>query len=101
MSILAALGASPSSFTTPTIMAVVAGSIGAAGAAGALDAAGCCSALSFLPHPARRTSPNKAAELQTAIEVFVFMFSPYLSCLEILKFEPVEKLFRHTMTSIA
>src|SRR5258708_39631482 len=75
MSILAALGASPSSFTTPTMMAVVAGSIGVATAAGAagLAGAGCSSALSFLPHPARRTIPNKAAGPQSAIEVFVFM----------------------------
>jgi len=76
------LGAAPSNFTVPLTLAAVAGSIGVAGAAadaGALEAAGCSSALSFLPHPARRTSPNKAAEAQTAMEVFVFMFSPYLS----------------------
>src|SRR6266481_1755329 len=81
MSILAALGASPSSFTVPLILAAVAGSIGvAAGAAGA-EAAGVAagSELSFLPHPARRTRPKEAAKPQTAINVFVFMFSPYLS----------------------
>src|SRR5256884_5752661 len=70
MSILAALGASPSSFTTPTMEAAVAGSMAMAGAAadaGVLEAAGCSSAPSFLPHPARRTSPNKPAEPQTAM----------------------------------
>src|SRR5258708_19622010 len=81
MSILATLGASPSSFTTPTMMAVVAGSIGVATAAGAaaMLGAGCSSAFSFLPQPARRTSPNNAAKLQTAVDVFVFIFSLHLS----------------------
>src|SRR5712692_4975429 len=80
MSILAALGASPSSLTVPLTLAAVAGSIGVAGAAGA-EAVGVAagSVLSFLPHPARRTRPKKAAKLQTAIEVFFFIFSPYLS----------------------
>src|SRR6267154_5411035 len=74
MSILAALGASPSNFTVPLMLAAVAGSIGVAGAAAgaaALGAAAGCS--SFLPHPARRTRPNEATKPQTAMEVFFFM----------------------------
>src|SRR6266851_3033256 len=75
MLILAALGASPSSFTVPLTLAAVAGSIGVAAGAAALGvAAGCSSVLSFLPHPARRTSPSKVGKLQTAMDVFVFMF---------------------------
>src|SRR5260370_35295142 len=81
MSIMAALGAAPSNFTTPMIVAAVAGSIGVAGAAGAaaMLGAGCSSELSFLPQPARRTSPNKTANLQTAVVVFVFIFLLHLS----------------------
>jgi len=81
MSILAALGASPSSFTVPLMLAAVAGSIGVAGAAAGTAALGVAagSVLSFLPHPARRTRPNEAAKPQTVIEVFFFMFLPYLS----------------------
>src|SRR5437667_11321032 len=77
MSILAALGASPSNFTVPVMLAAVAGSIGVAGVAALGVAAG--SLVSFLPHPARRTRPNEAAKPQTAIEVFFLMFLPYLS----------------------
>src|SRR6266481_3397956 len=81
MSILAALGASPSNFTVPLILAAVAGSMGVAGAAAGAEAAGVAagSVPSFLPHPATRTRPNEAAKPQTAIEVFVFIFSTYLS----------------------
>src|SRR5882757_10314860 len=81
MSILAALGASPSSFTVPLMLAAVAGSIGVAGAAAGAEAVGVAagSVLSLLPHPARRTKPKEAAKPQTAIGVFVFMFSSYLS----------------------
>jgi hypothetical protein len=58
----------------------VAGSIGVAGAAAGAEAgADAVSVLSFLPHPARRTNPTKAARLQTAMDVFVFMISKYLS----------------------
>src|ERR1700687_1066877 len=93
MSILAALGASPSSFTTPTIVATVAGSTGVAAAAGAAapGATGCSSAVSFLPHPASRTSPNNAGIPQTAIHVFVFILSLYLSC--VLKANKKQNLF--------
>src|SRR5260370_38698526 len=57
MSILAGFGAAPSNFTVPLMLAAVAGSMGvAAGAAAGLGAAGCSSAVSFLPHPARRTT---------------------------------------------
>src|SRR5712691_11918028 len=57
MSILAALGASPSNFTAPPTLAAVAGSIGVAGAAAGAAALGVAagSLLSFLPQPARRT----------------------------------------------
>src|SRR5438093_13719042 len=103
MSILAALGASPSSFTVPLMLAAVAGSIGVAAAAGAAvgAAAGCSS---FLPHPARRTNPSKAARLQTAMDVFVFMISSYLS--EILKHKTMKNysganLFRRAAATVA
>src|SRR5260370_11867249 len=78
MSILAAFGASPSSFTTPTMMAVVAGSIRVATAAHAagLGGAGCSSALSFLPHPPRRTSSKQTAKPHTHLPLFVFYFYP-------------------------
>src|SRR5882762_8468191 len=75
MSILAALGASPSNFTVPEMLAAVAGSIGVAGAAAGAEAAGVavgCS--SFLPHPARRRRPKEADKPQSAIEFFFFMF---------------------------
>src|SRR5258708_31929494 len=81
MSILAALGASPSNFTVPLMLAAVAGSIGVAGAAAGAAALGVAagSLLSFLPQPARRTRPNEAAKPQTAIKVLFFMFLQYLS----------------------
>src|SRR5712691_6597798 len=74
MSILAALGASPTKFTVPLMLAAVAGSIGVAGAAALGVAAG--SVLSFLPHPARRARLKEAAKTQTAIEVFFSIFLP-------------------------
>jgi hypothetical protein len=54
MSIFAAFGAAPSNFTVPLTDAAVAASIGVAAGAGvaAAGAAGCSSAVSFLPHPA-------------------------------------------------
>src|ERR1700732_3799727 len=77
MSIFAGLGAAPSNFTVPTTIATVAGSIGvAAGAAAGLGAAGCSSAVSFLPHPPHRRRPNKVA---TATNVLVFMLLLHLS----------------------
>src|SRR5712692_4103129 len=81
MSILAALGASPSSFTVPLMLATVAGSIGVAGAAAVAAALGVAagSVPSFLPHPARRTRPNEATKPQTDIEVFLVIFFLYLS----------------------
>src|SRR5467141_2562470 len=81
MSILAALGASPSNFTVPLMLAAVAGSIGVAGAAAGAAALGVAagSLLSFLPQPARRTRPNEAAKPQTAIKVLFFIFLQYLS----------------------
>src|ERR1700694_666663 len=77
ISILAGLGATPSNFTVPLTVAAVAGSIGvAAGAAAGLGAAGCSSAVSFLPHPTHRRRPNKVA---TATNVLVFMLLLHLS----------------------
>src|ERR1700730_7548674 len=74
MSIFAGLGAAPSTFTVPTTIATVAGSIGvAAGAAAGLGAVGCSSAVSFLPHPASKTTPSKADRLQIANDFFVFI----------------------------
>src|SRR6266851_6175215 len=83
MSILAGLGAAPSNFTVPLTLAAVAGSIGvAAGAAAGAGAAGCSSAVSFLPHPACRATPRKIDRLPIA-SFFVFILF-YLS-LEISK----------------
>src|SRR6266851_1327960 len=74
MSILAALGAAPSNFTVPLTLAAVAGSIGvAAGAAAGAEAAGCSSVVSFLPHPASRTSASEADRLQIASDFFLFI----------------------------
>src|SRR5713101_10190608 len=79
MSILAGFGAVPSNLTVPLMAAAVAVSIVAAGAAAGLGAAGCSSVVSFLPHPVSRASASKAERPQTAIRVFFFMLSPYLS----------------------
>src|SRR5260370_24331769 len=74
MSILAGFGAAPSNFTVPLMLAAVAGSMGvAAGAAAELGAAGCSSAVSFLPHPASRTTAVQTDRLQTASDLFVFI----------------------------
>src|SRR6266404_641363 len=74
MSILAGLGAAPSNFTVPLTLAAVAGSIGvAAVAAAGLGAAGCSSAVSFLPHPTSRATASKTAGLQIASNFFVFI----------------------------
>src|SRR4029077_14706910 len=74
MSILAALGASPSSLTVPLTLATVAGSMGVAGAAAGAEAAGVSTgASSFFPHPVSRTNAKSAGIVQTDIRVFVFM----------------------------
>src|SRR5260370_4899321 len=76
MSILAGFGAAPSNFMVPLMLAAVAGSMGvAAGAAAGLGAAGCSSAVSFLPHPASRTTAIETDRLQTASDFFVFICS--------------------------
>src|SRR5580698_2908972 len=84
MSILAALGAAPSSFTVPLTLATVAGSIGvavgAAGAAASGAAAG--GASSFLLQPAR-TKPRQSRPI-TAIHLFVFMMSTFRGVLNII-----------------
>src|SRR5260221_4523986 len=75
MSILAAFGAAPSNFTVPLTLAAVAGSTGAAvGPAGALGAAGCSSAVSFLPHPASRTTPSNSDRVPVARDGLGFIF---------------------------
>src|ERR1700719_63843 len=79
MSILAAFGAAPSNFTVPLTLAAVAGSIGVAAGAAGLGAAGCSSAVSFLPHPASRITPSKTDKLQIAGDFLVFIFFPCLS----------------------
>src|SRR6266478_3143562 len=71
MSILAGLGAAPSNFTVPLTLAAVAGSIGVAA-----GAAGCSSAVSFLPHPANRTTPSKTDRLPIASDLLVFILFP-------------------------
>jgi hypothetical protein len=50
----------------------------AAGAVAA-GAAGCSSLVSFLPHPARRTSPKTQDKPKCVNRVVVFMLSLYLS----------------------
>jgi hypothetical protein len=83
MSILEGLGAVPSNFTVPLMVATVEGSIGVAGCAGAADSAGAlldCSVFSFLLQPARINSEH-SANAMTAIlvqPVFLFMMSPFL-----------------------
>src|SRR5216683_6602025 len=72
ISILAAFGAAPSNFTVPLTLAAVAGSIGVAAGAAA-GAAGCSSAVSFLPHPARRTTPSQTDRLPIASDFLVFI----------------------------
>jgi hypothetical protein len=81
MSIVAAFGGVPANFTVPLTLAAVAGSIGVAVAAGVVEAgaAGCSSAVSFLLHPARRTSPKMQAKPQYVNRVVVVMISLYLS----------------------
>src|SRR5258708_39591193 len=77
MSILAGLGAPPSNFTVPLTLAAVAGSIGvAAGAAAGPGAAGCSSAVSFLPHPANNTVPSKTDRLPICSDLVVFILFP-------------------------
>jgi hypothetical protein len=77
MSILAGFGAAPSNFTVPLTLAAVAGSMGAdAGAAAGLGAAGCSSAVSFLPHPASKTNPSKIEKLPMASDFVLFIFVP-------------------------
>src|ERR1700756_4710308 len=72
MSILAGFGATPSNFTVPLTLAAVAGWMGvAAGAAAGLGAAGCSSAVSFLPHPASRTTASETDRLQIASDFLI------------------------------
>src|SRR5947209_7235213 len=76
MSIFAGFGAVPENLTVPLTLAAVAGSIGAAVGPAGGGADGCCSALSFLPHPARRTIPSKTDRLQIAKVCFFFILFP-------------------------
>src|SRR5215469_14809119 len=76
MSILAAFGAAPSSFTVPLTLATVAGSIGVAAGEVAGVAAGCSVVASlFPPHPAS-ASPNTSGALQIAVHRLVFISFP-------------------------
>src|SRR5258707_12345724 len=75
MSILAALGASPSNFTVPEMLAAVAGSIGVAGAAAGAESAGVAvGCFSFLPHPHRGRMPKESDHLQSTSEFFFSNF---------------------------
>src|SRR6266849_8963167 len=87
MSIFAAFGGAPSNFTVPLTLAAVAGSIGvAAGAAAGVGAAGCSSAVSFLPHPATRATPRKIDRLPIAsFFIFIFIFILFYLSLVVLK----------------
>src|ERR1035438_9843651 len=83
MSIFAGLGAVPSNFTVPLIVATVAGSIGVAGCAGAADSAGAlldCSVFSFLLQAASASSAHSARSVTVSLvqPVFLFMISPFL-----------------------
>src|SRR5882762_10112614 len=80
MSIFAGFGAVPENLTVPLTLAAVAGSIGAAVGAAGGGADGCCSALSFLPHPVSSATASKADRLPIAIDFFVFIF---ISCLSV------------------
>src|SRR5579872_26968 len=81
ISIFAGLGAVPSNFTVPLMVATVAGSIGVAAGAGW---AGCsaalfdCSVFSFLLHAARANSAHSASMLRMFFANFRFMMSPFL-----------------------
>src|SRR5579864_2507406 len=83
MSIFEALGAVPSNFTVPLMVAAVAGSMGVA--AGAADSAGAlfdCSVFSFLLHAASVSSAHTARVLTAIVAqpvfLFIFIMSPFL-----------------------
>src|SRR5271166_696565 len=77
MSILAALGAAPSSFTVPLTLATVAGSMGVAAGAGWASAAGAAAGCSsFLLQPASIPNP-KQSRPSIAIHVFLFIITPF------------------------
>src|SRR5580704_7278903 len=77
ISILAALGAAPSSFTEPLTEAAVLGSIGvAAGAGCAVDEgveAGASFVSSLLLQPTRSQRPRRQSMANIAIDVFLFI----------------------------
>jgi hypothetical protein len=80
MSIFDSLGAVPSNFTVPLIVATVAGSMGVA--AGAIVSAGAlvdCSVFSFLLQAASVSNAPSAITLSVvaAQPVFLFMMSPF------------------------
>src|SRR6266446_2324502 len=99
MSILAALGGAPSSFTVPLTVAAVAGSMAVAAGAAAAGAAGRSSVVSFFPHPAKRMSPKIAGRASIAFHIFLFMISLHLS--SGLKLTQMEILLRGAMTGAA
>src|SRR5215470_1906897 len=98
MSILTALGASPSNLTVPLTLATVAGSIGVAAGAAAGAAAGCSAVSSFLPHPERRTSPHIAGRPRIFIQVFIFIFC---SLLRIRNLKETQNLFAGSAAACA
>src|SRR6201999_2795260 len=82
MSILGALGAVPSSFTVPLMVATVAGSIGAeVGVAIGCEAVGAfedCSVFSFLLQAVVSKSPSRQNDAIIPSHVFLqFMMSPF------------------------
>src|SRR5690348_11909533 len=80
MSILAILGAMPSSFTCPLTVPTVLGSLGvAAGAAGAAFSSVAfddCSVFSFLLQPANSRKLRQSRPI-SANHIFLFMISPF------------------------
>src|ERR1051326_8329380 len=80
MSILAILGAVPSSFTCPFTVATVLGPIGVAAGAGAAAFSSVafddCSVFSFLLQPANSQKPRHSRPI-IANHVFLFMISPF------------------------
>src|ERR1700690_4486143 len=84
ISILEALGAAPSNFTAPLTEATVWGSIGvAAGAAVVAGAEGCASVgSSFLLQPTSIQKLRRQSTPNIAIEVFLFMMSPFREMLK-------------------
>src|SRR5579863_9203441 len=78
ISILAGLGAMPSSFTCPLMLPTVLGSIGVAAGAGgaAFSSVAFDDCSSFLLHPTRSASPRQSSA-KIAIQFFLVIMSPF------------------------